>query len=128
MVIEVEPAESRPPEGADTADRQPEPESERDPRAVSSEREQTDIPIVDRLEPDVFYLQIGAWTQIDSVEAVVGDLENDYPLAVTLVETAERTLYRVFIGPLGPDERGVALFNVRARGFRDAFVRRGGES
>jgi hypothetical protein len=130
VVIEMEPAESRPPERTEATDPQPEPEPE--PVVVTEEPGPVDIPvdipIVDRLEPDVFYLQIGAWTQVDSVGMVVRDLENDYPLAVTLVETPERTLYRVFIGPLGPDERGIALFNVRSRGFRDAFVRRGGES
>jgi len=35
-----------------------------------------------------------------------------------------RPLYRVLVGPVSGDERGVALRNLRAGGYRDAFSRR----
>ncbi len=133
VVIEMEPAESRPPARPEVVPERPTPEPA--PPEIVPERPEivpppTDpaLPLVTELQPGAFYLQIGAWSQRESVQAVIRDLEDVYPLAVTRVETPGRTLYRVFVGPIGQDERGLALFNVRTLGFRDAFVRRGGES
>ncbi len=140
VIIEMEPAEPRPAEpGPAERDAVEIAESETEPvgveetfpvveAPVEAPAMVSDLPFVESLEPGAFYLQIGAWSRIESVEAVTRDLSDVYPLVITSVETGERTLYRVFVGPLGADERGLALFNVRTLGFRDAFVRRGGES
>ncbi|TVQ27068.1 MAG: hypothetical protein EA383_03575 [Spirochaetaceae bacterium] len=140
VIVEMEPAEPRPAEpgpaerdAAAIAEAEAEAaEVEETPPAVVAPVEApevvSDLPLVETLEPGSFYLQIGAWSRIESVEAVTRDLSDVYPLVITRVETEERTLYRVFVGPLGADERGLALFNIRTLGFRDAFVRRGGES
>ncbi|MCA1754475.1 MAG: SPOR domain-containing protein, partial [Spirochaeta sp.] len=74
-----------------------------------------------------YYLQIGAYSNVAGVEAALSGLELDaeYPYTVVPGVSRDRTVYRVFVGPLEEDEKGRALFMVRARGYRDAFVRRG---
>jgi hypothetical protein len=33
-------------------------------------------------------------------------------------------MYKVLLGPLGRDESGSVLYSVRARGYKDAFLRK----
>lgn len=84
------------------------------------------LPITERLEPSWWYLQIGAFSSPRSARNAIDRLESGFPYTVTPVSVADRTVFRVFVGPIEQDETGVVLRELRARGHRDAFVRRGG--
>ena len=106
--ITLEPAEPRPPEPVMPP---PVPEPE-DPFST-----------VDELDPNAAYVQVGAYSSEESVTNTLAILGEQLP--ITVLSRAERSFgpaYRVFVGPLGNDEKGSALFHARHRGFRDAFV------
>lgn len=81
------------------------------------------LPLVDRLERDASYVQVAAFTNPRSAKSTLDRLGTTFPVAVLPQPRDDRNVYRVFVGPLNEDEKGTALFTVRNRGFRDAFVR-----
>jgi cell division protein FtsN len=83
------------------------------------------LPLIYTLEPEGYYLQVGAFANPRSAKRVVEEVAPGYPLAVQPVEGSGNPLYRVFVGPLEEDEKGTVLYWFRARGFRDAFIRKG---
>jgi cell division protein FtsN len=85
------------------------------------------LPIVPDLADDSFYLQIGAYNTAEAARDAVAALSSTYPLAVVSSTEMGRAAYRVLVGPLAEDETGTTLYWLRAKGYRDSFVRRGNE-
>lgn len=83
---------------------------------------ENNLPLVTNLERDSVYVQVAAFANPRSAKQTVERLGDRYPIAV-LTESGDREFYRVFVGPLNEDEKGSALFQIRSRGFRDAFLR-----
>ncbi len=83
----------------------------------------TNLPLTTTLVRKSYYLQVAAYSDPRKVKPVVDSLAGAYPVVVEPVE-GPRPLYRVLVGPVSGDERGVALRNLRAGGYRDAFSRR----
>ncbi|MFP4068002.1 MAG: SPOR domain-containing protein, partial [Spirochaetaceae bacterium] len=91
-------------------------------------QEAGELPVVEKLESGRFYLQVGAYAERNGAQAAVAQLGAEYPVEVLTEDTREgedQMLYRVLVGPLSEDERGSVLYMVRAKGYRDAFIRRG---
>ena len=82
------------------------------------------LPIVAALEKNSYYLQLGVYSNMQSARSVLLNLGPSYPVAV-LAAGGEKTLYRVYVGPVREDEKGGLLHLLRARGFKDVFVRKG---
>jgi hypothetical protein len=80
------------------------------------------LPLVADLERDAAYVQIAAYTNPRSAKQTIDRLGDRYPIAVVPGDGG-RDVYRVYVGPLSDDEKGSALFQIRNRGFRDAFLR-----
>ncbi len=133
-ILSLEPADARPPEApAAPAPSDPPPAVVVETPRVVEPDVAPDLaangpPFAESLSEGAYYLQIGAYSNVAGVEAALSGLElnAEYPYTVVPGVSRDRTVYRVFVGPLEEDEKGRALFMVRARGFRDAFVRRGG--
>lgn len=81
------------------------------------------LPLISTLTAGSSYVQVAAFTNPRSAKSTVDQLGQRFPVAVLPQETEEREIYRIFVGPLSEDEKGSALYSVRRRGFRDAFVR-----
>lgn len=79
-----------------------------------------ELPMAASLPGDGYYLQVGAFRDPAGAQAAVSRLEGDFPVRVV---PTDGEIYRVFVGPLEEDERGAVLYLVRARGYRDAFLR-----
>ncbi|TVQ41258.1 MAG: SPOR domain-containing protein [Spirochaetaceae bacterium] len=132
VILRLEPADPRPPETV--AEPVPDPEEEPAPLAEPAPAPRVTVdqwaleslPLQAELERSSYYLQVGAYVSPRSARNAIDRIESRYPFTVTAAEDNDRTLYRVFIGPLSQDETGVVLYQLRARGYRDAFVRRGG--
>ena len=75
------------------------------------------------LDNNSYYLQIGAFRDFKSADHLASDLNLDYP--VFLYKKGENSIYRVMAGPLKNDEKGAALYQVRIKGIKDAFIRKG---
>lgn len=129
-VLALEPADFRSPE-SEPEPTVPEPESE--PEPVVAEREPAPLPerpalpIVEELEDEQFYLQIGAYGDPATAEVTVNALAATYPMSVIPIDRGAQTIYRVLVGPVNRDETGTLLLFLRARGYADAFLRSGNE-
>jgi len=114
-VAEASPAEA-------VAVTEPEPEAPaREPVPAASPAE---IPLVRRLENGFHYIQVGVFGSRTGVSAAVSRLEPGYPVVIWSPEDDSPGGYKVMIGPLTADESGALLYNFRASGYRDAFVRK----
>jgi len=127
-VLSLEPADARPPEAPPVALVEVAPAAPEEPEAPAPDIAANGAAFAESLSEGAYYLQIGAYSNAAGVEAALSGLElnAEYPYTVVPGVSRDRTVYRVFVGPLQEDEKGRALFMVRARGYRDAFVRRGG--
>ena len=96
--------------------------AEEAPPAVAREPETApeELPLSPTLPGDGYYLQVGAFRDPEGARAAVNRLGEDFPVKVV---PSDGDMYRVFVGPLEEDERGAVLYLVRARGYRDAFLR-----
>ncbi len=75
------------------------------------------------LDSSSYYLQIGAYRDFYSADTLAKKMNIDYP--VFLYKKDENGIYRVMAGPLKKDEKGAALYQVRIKGVKDAFIRKG---
>jgi cell division protein FtsN len=85
------------------------------------------LPVVTELLDENYYLQIGAYTAPATAQVAVDALSSAYPMAVLPIDSRGRTVYRVLVGPLEQDETGTLLLWLRAKGYRDTFIRSGTE-
>lgn len=81
------------------------------------------VPLVTRLEKGKYYVQLGSFTQADSVELQIKKIGGKYPLLVQLAGTAEKPVYRLMIGPLNHGESGAVVSYFKKSGYKDAFVK-----
>ena len=130
------PAEDRPPEPIDLEEEddrhialEPEPPVQPEPPVELPEPpgvvHDTDFPITPVLETGAYYLQVGAFSKIDSAKRLSADLSARYPVTLVSSGPPEDPRYKVMVGPVNRDESGLLLFSFRSRGYRDAFIRVG---
>ncbi len=99
----------------------PEPERQPEDDDVTWARE--NLPLVTALSSGSSYVQVAAFSNPRSAKTTIERLGERFPVAVVPQDEETRAVYRIFVGPLSEDEKGSALYTVRRRGFRDAFVR-----
>jgi hypothetical protein len=81
------------------------------------------VPIITRLEDGKQYVQIGAFTQPDTLETAVARTSRSYPLAVQTGGSNTTLVYRLLIGPLNAGESAAVAQSIKNGGFPDAFIR-----
>ncbi len=72
---------------------------------------------------DLYYLQIGAYTEEPSAKAAQKKVSLTYPTRI-YPEKRGKGMYKVLVGPITEDETGSVLFDLKARGYSDAFLRK----
>ena len=82
------------------------------------------VPVINSLERGMYYIQIGAYSRIDTVESELDRHSSVYPMVVQDAGSPENPLYRVLVGPLNLGESGAMLHRFRGT-YSDAFVRQG---
>ena len=139
VIVSLEPADYRPPEAPPKPQpvQQPLPAPKVQPEKVQPEKVQPEpeeddriwakknLPLITDLRSGSSYVQVAAFSNPRSVKAMVDELGERFPVAVLPLPQGEenRSVYRLYVGPLAEDEKGSALYTVRGRGFRDAFVK-----
>ncbi len=81
--------------------------------------------LTSKLKKGAFYLQLGAYKEEYSAKDLADALAAHYPVTVFVSKNSGISRYKVMVGPLNSDEGGSLLFSFRARGYKDAFLRRG---
>jgi hypothetical protein len=80
------------------------------------------IPEISRLEPGAYYVQLGAFSESDSVEQVASDVGSAYPLKVQSSGSSAKPLYKVLLGPVNIGEGSALLQRFKTRGYSDSFI------
>ena len=81
------------------------------------------IPFTTNLESNMWYVQVGAFSQIEFVENALARIGSAYPVVVQTAGTESAPVFRVLLGPLNQGEGGAILQRFRSIGYRDAFLR-----
>jgi hypothetical protein len=82
------------------------------------------VPTIRNLESGQYYLQVAAFSNVESVNPEISRIDNRLPVVVMEAGTPQTPLYRVLIGPLTLGEAGALLQRFRST-HGDAFVRFG---
>jgi cell division septation protein DedD len=80
-------------------------------------------PLISRLEPNKWYVQVGTYGRAEYVEDEISRIGATYPLAVQNVGTDTNPLFRIMLGPLNQGESGAMLQRFKSLGYTDAFIR-----
>jgi len=67
------------------------------------------------------YLQIGAFSQSKPLLKNYERISSTYPLSLVPVEKNDKVLYKLLVGPLNEDEKGLILVQFKDMGYKDAF-------
>jgi hypothetical protein len=129
-VITLEPAKPRPPDedaaslDSIIAEISEASSSGASPSGANAEWARENLPLVASLPAKSYYLQVASHRNPESVKPVVDALKTAYPVyPVVVLSGGGDPLYRVMVGPIKEDERGVVLRHIRAKGYRDAFLK-----
>jgi hypothetical protein len=127
-IITMEPALPRPPAGDEapsneTLDSIIAEISETPAPADDGEWARENLPLVASLPEKSYYLQVASYKNPERVKPVVDSLKTTYPVYPIVVLTGGDAFYRVMVGPINEDERGLMLHQIRAEGYTDAFLR-----
>ncbi len=120
--ITLEPSEPRPPQ----EQAQPGPTGEQ-PAGIAEAKAPEAEPAAEQpaavLPRGSYFVQLGAYSSRLAAEDLARTLGATYGTAVLPAPAGSTTVYKVLIGPLNVDESGAVLYNFRARGFKDAFIK-----
>ncbi|MDR2589335.1 MAG: SPOR domain-containing protein [Spirochaetales bacterium] len=81
------------------------------------------LPIINSLPGRAYYLQIASYKNPESVKPVVDALGAAYPVVVLPSLEDTHIFYKVMVGPVKEDERGLILKKLRSGGYPDTFIR-----
>ncbi len=81
---------------------------------------------IDKLPKESYFIQLGAYTAKSLALKLSRDLADTYSVAILPAAGRDkRIIYKVMVGPVNDDESGVLLYNLKSRGFKDAFIQYG---
>jgi hypothetical protein len=78
--------------------------------------------IVNQLNNGSSYIQLGAYSNSESIYNEISAIEARYPMVVWTENRSGNTLYKLLIGPLTKDETGVLSYRFRDSGYADLFL------
>lgn len=93
------------------------------PQSSDLQKQNFSVPSVTILEKGKYYVQLGAFARVESVENLIKGLNKKYPLIVYISGTAEKPIYRLLIGPVNQGESSALVSYFKKSGFKDAFVK-----
>lgn len=93
------------------------------PQSSDLQKQGFSVPSVTILEKGKYYVQLGAFARVESVENLIKGLNKKYPLIVYISGTAEKPIYRLLIGPVNQGESSALVSYFKKSGFKDAFVK-----
>ncbi|MCP4164199.1 MAG: hypothetical protein GY760_29420, partial [Deltaproteobacteria bacterium] len=68
------------------------------------------------------YLQLGLYGSIDVLYSRLESINDSYPSIVLTVGKEDNLMYKLLIGPISRDEKGIVMARFRNIGYNDAFL------
>ncbi|MDR0668681.1 MAG: SPOR domain-containing protein [Treponema sp.] len=84
------------------------------------------VNVITEMEKGKYYVQLGAFRSIASVESALLTINPGYPLNVQNSGSADEPMYRLLVGPVNLGESGALVRRFKGSGYRDAYIRSGG--
>jgi hypothetical protein len=81
------------------------------------------VSMIAELETGKYYVQLGAYRNIASVESALLSIDPGYPLKVQRAGSGDNPVYRLLVGPLNLGESGALVQRFKGSGYSDAYVR-----
>ncbi|MDR0642994.1 MAG: SPOR domain-containing protein [Treponema sp.] len=81
------------------------------------------VKVIGELERGKYYVQIGAYRNMASVESALLKIDPAYPLNIQNAGTGGSQVYRLLVGPLNLGESGALVQRFKGSGYRDAYIR-----
>jgi hypothetical protein len=90
--------------------------------ALPVERSKLEAMIVTELHNGGSYLQLGTYRSVEVLYNQIERINNLYPAIVLTTGSEENKLYKLLIGPISRDEKGIVMTRFRSQGYSDAFL------
>jgi hypothetical protein len=84
------------------------------------------VNIITEMEKGKYYVQLGVFRNVASVESALLGIDSGYPLNVQNTGDAGKPLYRLLVGPVNLGESGALVRHFKDFGYQDAYIRHGG--
>jgi hypothetical protein len=81
------------------------------------------VNLITEIEKGAYYVQLGAFRNIASVESALLKIDPGYPLNVQSSGSADEPVYRLLVGPVNLGESGALVQRFKGSGYRDAYIR-----
>ncbi|MDC7124588.1 MAG: SPOR domain-containing protein [Spirochaetales bacterium] len=120
--IKLVPAEERPPKVETVEVPSPEPVKKEEPAKSQPELPEGVVLITD-LQHQKKYLQLGSFSEEKLAIKAASKVDTSYPVMVLTDKNPAGGTYKVLLGPLKDDERGILLYTFRGDGYPDAFIK-----
>lgn len=111
-----------PPQSGEKREKEKEKIKEKTIVALPVERSELEDMIVNELRNGGSYLQLGTYSSIDVLYSQIEKISDSYPSLVLTVGNRENQLYKLLIGPISRDEKGIVMTRFRSQGYGDAFL------
>lgn len=111
-----------PPSSEEKKDKDKEKEEEKKVEPLRVERTELEYMIVRELRNGGSYLQLGTYSSIDVLYNTIESINDSYPTIVLTLGSEENQLYKLLIGPITRDEKGIVMTRFRSLGYGDAFL------
>ena len=111
-----------PPPSEEKRDKEKEKVKEKTIVALPVERSELEDMIVSELRNGGYYLQLGRYSSVDVLYSQIEQISDSYPSIVLTEGNREDQTYKLLIGPISRDEKGVVMTRFRGLGYGDAFL------
>lgn len=111
-----------PPQSEEKKEKEKEKVKEKKIVPIPVERSKLEELIVTELHNGGSYLQVGTYSSVDILYSQIEQISDSYPSIVLTMGERENQLYKLLIGPISRDEKGVVMTRFRSSGFNDAFL------
>lgn len=125
VIYFLTPGDFRPPPRSEKKeDKEKEKEPEKKILPVTVARTELEHMIVRELNNGGSYLQLGTYSNVDILYSTIERINDSYPTIVLTQGEDESQVYKLLIGPISRDEKGVVITRFRSLGYGDAFLYR----
>lgn len=89
---------------------------------LTVERSELEHMIVRELRNGGSYLQLGTYSSVDVLYSTIESISDAYPTIVLTMGERDSQIYKLLIGPISRDEKGIVITRFRSLGYGDAFL------
>lgn len=118
VIYFLTPGDFRPPPKTEKKEKEP----EKVVVPLTVERSELEGMIVRELRNGGSYLQLGTYRSQDVLYNTIKSISDHYPIIVLTVGEGNSQMYKLLIGPIMRDEKGIVITRFRSVGYGDAFL------